>query len=72
MPFHALTQQGRNPLNHDFEGGPGVYVSSHLYPIGDGLHHTWKEFELARLNRIPMSEDPVTNRASDLLGIWLI
>jgi hypothetical protein len=66
MPFHALTQQGRNPLNHDCEGGPGGFGAAHLDPMGDGWHHTWKVFELARLNSIPMSEDPVTNRASDL------
>jgi hypothetical protein len=66
IPFLALRQQGRNPLNHDCEGGPGGYGAAFLDPMGDGWHHTWKEHELARLAVIPESVDPVITRSSDL------
>ena len=66
IPLAALRQQGRNPLNHDCEGGPGGYGAANLDPLGEGWHLIWKQFELARLQNTTESVDPVTSRASDL------
>jgi hypothetical protein len=65
FPFDALTKQGRNPHNHDCEGGPAGYGAAFLDPMGEGWHQVWLQHEASR-SAPAVSEDPISSRLSDL------
>ena len=65
FPFAALIKQGKNPRNHDCEGGPTGYGAAHLDPLGDGWHQIWVQHEASR-SAPAESEDPISSRLSDL------
>ena len=65
FPFAALIKQGRNPRDHDCEGGPTGYGAAHLDPMGEGWHQLRLQFEASRAAPAE-SEDPIPSRSSDL------
>ena len=65
LDVETLIKQGKNPRNHDCEGGPTGYGATHLDPLGDGWHQIWLQHEASR-SAPAESEDPISSRLFDL------
>ena len=66
FPLKTLAAQGKDPRNHDCEGGPSGYGVQFLDLSGDQWHTVWKQWR-ATLPALAVSEDPFAEiRAASL------
>ena len=73
FPFAALIKQGRNPRDHDCEGGPTGYGAAHLDPMGEGWHQLRWQFEASRAAPTESEDQFLLARlTSKQLETWLI